>query len=68
MHGMSELEVTVGVGAPSIADVVAVARDGARVRGAVERGAGLVRGDAVPDQVQRLVAGQQLVVPRAQTS
>lgn len=45
-----------------------VARDAERVRVAVERGAVLVRGEAVPDKVQRLVAGQQLVVPLVQSA
>src|SRR5919197_3600002 len=49
MPGMTELEVTVGVGAPSIAEVVAVARDGARVALSAEALAEIDRTRAVID-------------------
>jgi transmembrane sensor len=51
-------DVTVEV----VGTVFSVDREGARVEVAVERGSVLVRGPRVPDRVQRLEAGQGLVV------
>lgn len=51
-----------GVTVEVVGTVFSVEREGARVSVAVERGSVLVRGDDVPDHVQRLEAGDEIEV------
>ncbi|WP_236607710.1 FecR domain-containing protein [Sandaracinus amylolyticus] len=57
-----------GVTVEVVGTVFTVERSGARVRVSVERGSVLVRGDEVPDHVQRLDAGESIEIGPLETA